>query len=136
MLESKTFLLPETFLLPHDEIDQEHQDIVDTLNEWEKMLSGSTVDELLAQFEKFISQLQNHFKNEEEYMRQVAYDGLEWHSVHHKDTLNEAMTMLDSCRQSNDVDKDQIYHCFYTLFHDIAKADLKFGEFLRSKKQA
>lgn len=133
MLDSKNFMLPESFLLPHSEIDKEHQVIVDTLNEWNTMLPAGSVEQLLAQFEKFISQLRSHFDSEESYMRDLGYDGLDWHSAHHSDTLNEAKSMLEDCRKKNDVDKELIYHCFYTLFHDIAKADLKFGEFLRGK---
>lgn len=127
------FMLPPSFRIFYDDIDAEHERLIEVLNDLMAcFVDGETVDFEPA-FETFMAVMESHFANEEGHMRNLGYDGLAWHQAHHQDCLRRARALRDECRSQGHADLRILRECFDGVITDVARADLKFGEFIQGR---
>lgn len=128
--DRREFVLPSTFYIHFDEIDPQHEKLIDIINDCADRLVDGVLDDFQEPFEEFTSRLVAHFNHEEDHMRDLGYSGLEWHADHHQDCLNRLRKLIDEMESKGYADMHDLRVCFHDIVHDIAHADLKFGEFL------
>lgn len=125
-----SFELPDAFLIKYDSIDEEHQQIVARVNTLLDISKNGSSEVFEDAFESLIETVKAHFRHEELLMADVGYDGLEWHAAHHTESLVALRDLYDTCLKKGKVETADIFFCFDHVIKDVAKADLKFGEFL------
>ena len=130
MEEKRPFILPHTFRIRYDGIDAEHDALVTVINDFAHSLADGQTEDFEGPFHRFLAFMDHHFKNEESQMRALGYRGLAWHHDHHQDCLSRARGLRETCRERGFADMSVIYDCFDDIVNDIARADLKFGEYL------
>lgn len=124
------FSLPDVFKIDFDGIDAEHEAMVDILNDFAKDIEKSLVTDFEAALGKLIASMKGHFQNEEAYMKQYGYPGLDWHHEHHNECIEACEKLIRECRQAGQASIDVVRNCFHQVVFDVARADLKFREFL------
>ncbi|WNJ98870.1 hemerythrin family protein [Thalassospiraceae bacterium LMO-JJ14] len=124
------FRLPEAFKIGISSIDDDHLNLVESINRSLLTQDGNNIKDFKKVFESFISDLKQHFENEEELMREAGYPGLDDHANHHKACLNQLNMSLETCNRRGYADRKDITGLFHNLIGIIAKADLKFVEYL------
>lgn len=124
------FRLPEAFKIGISSIDDDHLSLVESINRSLHNEDGKNIIEFKKVFESFISELRQHFENEEALMLEAGYPGLDDHAKHHKACLNELHMSLETCNKRGYADRNDITGLFHNLITVIANADLKFVEYL------
>lgn len=124
------FRLPEAFKIGVSSIDDDHQHLIESINRSLHNQDGDKIKEFRIVFENFISDLKGHFESEEALMLEAGYPGLNDHAKHHHACLDELYTSLEACNKRGHADRNDITRLFYNLIGVIAKADLKFVEYL------
>jgi hemerythrin-like metal-binding protein len=81
----------------HQEIDRQHQTLVDLGNELIPMLnSGESFEALTRQFEEIIEQLVRHFEYEETVLVEYKYPGADMHANIHKNLIGKAFQLKET----------------------------------------
>jgi hemerythrin-like metal-binding protein len=134
MSKGEKFFLPSAFHIHYDGIDAEHEELVRIVNGLfaAKHTDGHRPDSL----EPFIRLLGIHFENEERHMAALAYPGLAWHRDHHAECLARARELALECERRGGIDDEIIDRCFEEVVHEVARADLKFGEFVEGREDS
>jgi hemerythrin-like metal-binding protein len=86
------------YLLGVPEIDNQHKELANQLNNAIKHCTGKKNDEKRFYFknmEKSISFLKNHFELEEKILSKTKYENTEKHKLDHKKILDELIKMND-----------------------------------------
>jgi len=130
MNQMRPFSLPEAFNIEFDGIDAEHQMMVAILNDFARRIDVGGGGDFEAGFADLIRCMTDHFANEEAYMEQFGYPGLDWHREHHLECVAACQGLLDDCRGAGTLKPETIQACFHQIVTDIARSDLKFKEFL------
>lgn len=125
-----SFKIPEIFSINYGSIDEEHQSLVAHVNTLLVIAENGSPQNFKNEFEALLDELVTHFKHEEALMDKAGYTGLTWHSNHHNESLNALKDLYSSCEGKGKIDTSDVYFCFDQVIKDVAKADLKFGEFL------
>lgn len=129
-MERQTFALPPTFYIHYDNIDPQHEALVASVNDCAARLVDGVLEDFSELFKTFVDHLTAHFDHEEDLMRDLGYSGLEWHTNHHAECLNRAENLIADMEAQGYASMHDLRVCFHDIIHDIAHADLKFGEFL------
>ena len=130
MNRTRPFSLPDAFSIEFDGIDAEHQMMVDILNDFARRIDVGGDGDYETGFADLIRCMSDHFANEEAYMKQFGYAGLDWHREHHRECIAACQGLLDDCRGTGTVKPETIRACFHQIVTDVARSDLKFKEFL------
>lgn len=130
MSRMRPFYLSDAFNIEFDGIDAEHQMMVDILNDFACRIDTGGDENFESGFADLIRTMIEHFANEEAYMEQFGYSGLDWHREHHAECVAACQGLLEDCRGAGAVKRETILACFNEVISDIARADLKFKEFL------
>jgi len=133
LMPGQHFFLPEAFKISYDDIDEEHEEIVRQLNSCAENAVDGKLYSFQERFDQLIEYLGAHFDNEEVHMQSLKYDGLDWHHEHHQSALLRSRRLLDRACGWGYADMLLIEQFFVDVIYDIAKADLKFREFLDGK---
>jgi len=133
MPKSIRYVLPEAFNIEFDGIDAEHKLMVDILNEFVEDIENGLVDDFELPFANLIEVMKAHFDNEENYMTQLEYPGAGWHKEHHQECIDSCENLVEQCRVAGKANLEIVQNCFSQVIMDVAKADLKFREFLEAK---
>ena len=76
-LNQPSFALPQTFYIHYDEIDAQHEGLVEIINACLAKLVDGVLEDFEEPFEEFITQLATHSRHEESLMRDLEFSGLE-----------------------------------------------------------
>lgn len=125
-----SFTIPDVFMINYGSIDEEHLSLVKHVNELLELAQNQSSDNFERAFEALLDKFASHFRNEEVLMASAEYDGLAWHKSHHDESLMALKKLYSSCRAKGEINPEDIYVCFDHVIKDVAKADLKFAEFL------
>jgi len=128
--EQQTFALPTTFYIHYDDIDPQHQGLIDIVNACVAQLVDGVLEDFEEPFNIFVDRLTAHFRHEEDLMRDLGYSGLEWHAEHHAECLKRIESLIADMRAQGYAGIQDLRVCFHDIIHDVVHADLKFGEFL------
>ena len=124
------FQLPSAFHIHYDGIDDEHEELVTIVNGLLALRGQGRGAIHAVQMRTFVESLEKHFENEKNHMENLAYPGLEWHREHHAECLERAQALRAESDRRGGVDDEIIEKCFEEVVHEVARADLKFCEFL------
>jgi len=127
---TKTFSLPKTFSINFDGIDAEHDELVEILNQFADKLDDGYTKDFETSFVRLLHGLETHFENEEAYMEALNYPSFRWHREHHQKSIETCKGIHVTCQRSGMADTDAVRVCFHEVVMDIARADLKFKEFV------
>lgn len=128
--ERQTFVLPPTFYIHYNDIDPQHEGLIDIVNACVAQLVDGVLEDFEAPFNIFVDRLTAHFRHEEDLMRDLGYSGLEWHAEHHAECLKRVESLIADMRAQGYAGLHDLRVCFHDIIHDVVHADLKFGEFL------
>ena len=120
-------VLTDSWLIGHRQIDQEHNELADLINE----LIGCLKDTDLSLFERvaslFYDKLKNHFENETMIMNTLGYSDTN-HAKAHSLILGE---IKESGANINEENMQNRLHIFIDVFvNKVLKDDLYFAEYL------
>ena len=127
------FSLPQSSLVRYGDIDAEHQDLVDILNETlENFDSDGRVPSVpfLPYAARLQDHLRTHFANEEIAMAAVRYPDLAAHRAHHAGLIAKVSALRDEARHSTQIGKEAVFKLFDNVFDDLLRADLPFKSYL------
>jgi len=127
------YYLPKAFYIHFDGIDDERENLVEIVNGLLDMKGEGGWAVSAPQLAAFVQALEEHFEHEEAYMEKFGYPGLDWHRDHHSECLQRAKNILAESERRGGVDDALIERCFVEVIHEIARGDLKFGEFVDGK---
>jgi hemerythrin-like metal-binding protein len=133
MGKGEKFFLPQAFHIHYDGIDAEHEELVRIVNGLFNAQQSGGHNNQPDSLEPFIRLLGVHFENEERHMAALDYPGLEWHRDHHAECLARAQDLALECERRGGIDDEIIDRCFEEVVHEVARADLKFGEFVEGR---
>lgn len=97
----------EEYLTGVEHIDEEHRELVRMLGEIHHMIAGGaagTREKIIDRLKTLQAYVETHFKDEEEYMESIRYDGLEMHRLAHDalSTRLELMNLEDFAAEDED----------------------------------
>jgi hemerythrin-like metal-binding protein len=110
------------YLLDVSEIDNQHKELANRLNNAIKHCTGRKNDEKRFYFEnmgKSIDFLKNHFELEEKILGKIKYEYTEKHKLDHKKILNELIKMND------DIEKNKVELNLFYVTAFIREAVMK-----------
>lgn len=134
MTADKVFL-SEELSSPIASIEHQHQALVEHINLILRRADRGPVENYAEEIGAFIDKLTQHFRDEEEIMERAGYPGLEWHAGHHAQSLSRIEDTLERCRKRGYADKMDFLRLHDSVTLDIARADVKFYEYLLDTKQ-
>lgn len=71
-------------MIGHPKIDDDHRWLIESVHEFnERLISGKSPDEAIAQFNEIHTRIITHFKEEEELQAQISFQGLIEHRRSH-----------------------------------------------------
>ena len=130
------FELPQSILLRYKELDQEHQQLIDILND---IAAGFKQDDHIdgvsfaSGIEKLRSSMITHFSHEEREMADVGFDGLIDHQCIHAGMLSALDALHTEALSQPKVHLQRLYDLFDHLLGDALRADMLFKTFLEGK---
>jgi hemerythrin len=117
------------------DIDDDHRELVEAVQNIEKTLVAGDIDKCSAQFHEFMEQAAHHFEKEEIFLESIDFPHLEFHSAVHNRLLEmgkEALKVVEA-----DLDQEAARKCLeemiYFLLEDVIKADAEFKSYAQKK---
>jgi hemerythrin-like metal-binding protein len=124
--------LLETFITGHPVIDDEHRQIVDSINDVSAAIKAGKYDLCADLLDEFLNICVHHFQTEEQLLKDLGYPGLHDHAVFHKELVIKAKAVKILCMDMKA--PDNIERCFNEmatlLIEDVVKGDMQFVSFL------
>lgn len=130
MITLNSLQLPEAFKTGIASVDQEHQQLIETLNACLNSYDGPDLKDFNTYFEAFIADLAGHFEHEERLMTDAEYPEAKTHADHHRLCIEKLQQLLEQCRTRGYASHQDVADYFKNLIQVIAKADIKFADFL------
>lgn len=124
-----------------EDIDEQHQILVNTINEAsQKLGEDASVESLETITRDLLSYALYHFEEEEEMMQKYDYKAYslneyESHMKQHRDFSAKVVAIRESIKEGNPICKDELIE-FLTnwLINHINKTDKKLGAYICSQK--
>lgn len=127
--------LLETFITGHPVIDDEHRQIVDSINEVSEAVQSGKYELCATLLDDFLKICEDHFRSEEALLENLNYPGLADHAAFHQELILKAKAVKALCMDMHN--PDSIQRCFdemaTLLVEDVVKGDLQFVSFLVEK---
>ena len=135
-MAKKIFDFDLEFKLGIEAIDAEHVKLVDMLNQTHELLGEGKKDEARIYFGQTLSAYVNeHFANEEKFMENIGFPGLEEHKKIHdnfKKSFQELAPTIESFDES--AFRQALSDAFTWIITHIGKTDKKYVTYFVSKK--
>jgi len=128
--------LVEALKTGHDDIDGDHERIIDTINTITHTAnSGGSWDALLSLLDAFLSACEAHFRKEEGILADAGYPGLIEHTAYHDQMLAKARRAHLRCTQAECPEscRPHIQEMVELMVDDIVRSDMGFASFLQAK---
>ena len=112
-------------------IDSQHRRLIDLINELaqakedkkDSQIHGKILTELVAY-------TQTHFKEEEDFMKEINYPGLQEHEAQHKILINQVIDVLQNYKRGyTDISDKVLYILNSWLINHILKRDKEIAKF-------
>jgi hemerythrin-like metal-binding protein len=117
-------------------VDDQHKTLFDTVNDFHQGLVASRAKEELARTLKFlVDYTVDHFKTEEDFMKQYGYDGFAAHRSEHQLLLSE----VGAFKEKWDRDPASVRPMEVARFlgdwltHHIQQMDFQYAKYMREK---
>ncbi len=134
----------DTWLLGIPRVDEEHQELVRLFNRVAERFSCASAGdapecgrEIIRLLQEFGDHVRIHFENEETIMRDAAYPDFENHHIEHVALHAEYTELLRELDKKGlgCLDDETLRSLKTWLISHIAAADMRFGEFYRSRAE-
>ena len=139
MISHEPILWNDSYLTGIDRIDEQHQVLVNTLNEANARLAVNVTRDLLEQITRdLLSYAIYHFETEETLMKDYDYAGLsaaddEKHHQEHRSFSQQVVSLREGLRDGRLVTREELLSFLNNwLINHILHTDKRFGEFLNS----
>lgn len=133
------FKLPDSLLIGHPTIDQDHRALVQAINDISHSISGEDHEETARLIEFFTARLEQHFKNEIEILELVNFHDLDAHIAIHEALSQKARDIRKQANSNtnNEIFRQRVFPELVSfLLEDAIKADLEFKTFLQKHGHA
>lgn len=115
-----------------DFIDEDHRALLETMQQAKNAVEAKNYDECEKLLDVLIQDAARHFENEEQYLKETKYPGLETHIAYHKELIIKAEATRKICEN---IDSDnRLKECFDSLANflidDILRGDIGFKSYL------
>lgn len=125
----------EKFRIGHDVIDRGHRMCLDMINDINDAIKNGQFRACRELFGSFIEVAENHFRKEEQILREADFPGLAGHTKYHHDLLRKARKVKGMCGDT--ADRKHLQGIFDEmssfLIDDVVRGDLEFKSFLIDK---
>ncbi len=125
--------LTQSFLLEHQALDKDHEQLLGLANEIIVGLDEDCVDKCEEQVSAFIEASKAHFSREEAVLIKAGYPNVRKHQDHHKNLNAKMDHMLEFARMvgENLLARESLRkELTFFLMDDVITTDLEFKEFL------
>lgn len=125
--------LPADALTGHAGIDEDHQRLVDLINQTQSQLREGQWAEATRLVFRFIEQMKRHFDMEEEYLRSIGYPDRLEHEISHRAVIRKLPELIKKCEQGQSGEagwSELVELLLECLSDDIFAADMEFKPFL------
>ena len=124
--------LLESFLTGHHEIDEDHRNLVETINLVSEAIDSKEMDQCKSLLDSFVEVAKNHFAREEAILREIKYPGIEKHCEYHDGLLGRANIVKRLCQDM--AERGKLKDCFEGMANffidDVVKGDVMFVSYL------
>lgn len=121
--------LPE-YSVNEAELDNNHKKLFYILNTaYENVMNSQEVDCVLPVIDELTEYARHHFSEEEQYMREKGFQGIDAHIAEHKNFKHKIETLKTYYHGNNlEVTKQLIIVLGGWLLHHVIKEDIKYSE--------
>ena len=128
------FRIPDSMLIGHPQIDEEHKQLTSLFNEFSYelvSLDGVSLSDSAGGLPQAIQgrllakALSEHFINEEKIMEELDYHLLPSHKTEHRIIIDKLETLLEAFEHDN-FDGAKAEQVMYLLWDDLLSADMGF----------
>ena len=120
----------------HDDIDDDHARIIDTLNVTQSTIqAGGNTQAAHALIDRFIRICEAHFHREEQILSDIGYPDVAEHAVHHDSMLKRARIARTAFLAADSIE-ERLQHLddlTSALIEDIVQSDTAFASFLEAR---
>lgn len=122
-----------SYSVQNNKIDAQHRRLFEIAEQIEYMFDKPIIKENLKKhLIELFNYMRDHFKDEEEYMKTIAYPELKIHRRIHKEIIRSMVQLIRSIKTTNDL-KERLYFIIKKwLLEHILYEDMKVEEFRRS----
>lgn len=124
-----SFFIPRTGLVGVEEIDEDHQSVVDALEDVRRHLDDAQYEHV-RKTREITQTVLAHFRREEELMRRVDYPHVDAHTLHHDQSLGHIYRIVGNTELAGEVKIGDLRDLYRTLLDDIFSADQSFHNYL------
>ncbi|MBT4931929.1 MAG: hypothetical protein HOL66_02515 [Rhodospirillaceae bacterium] len=117
------------------DIDDDHRELVESVQEIEKNLAAGDIKKCSDLFHQFIEQAAHHFEKEEAFLDSIDFPRLQFHSAVHMRLLEmgkEALKIIET-NLDQEAAKKCLEEMIYFLLEDVIKADAEFKSYAQKK---
>ena len=116
------------------EIDRQHRQLVDIINELADAMISQKGDKKVPQIlQKLVDYIQLHFTTEEEVMRRENYPALDKQCREHLEMTGEVLELRKNYAKNHEISPSEVlgFLCDWLKNH-ILESDMEFGRFLKN----
>lgn len=134
-LAAGLFVWGRHYLTKVEDIDHQHEEIACLLNElYAERKNGAPLEKQRARYNALVKAVVEHFRNEESYMRDFRYEGLELHRAEHNALVEKALALSKQLESGNDTGVDTgLEYIKDWLRNHLITSDRRMGRFLAGK---
>lgn len=132
----KLFNFDQEFKLGIEAVDNEHIRLVDMLDEVHTLMNAGKKDEAIHYFNKTLSAYVNeHFDNEEEFMKSFDYPQLDEHRKIHQIFKNSFIELSPKLENFDNVAfRQALSNAYAWIISHIGKTDRKYADYYLSQQ--
>ncbi len=116
-------------------VDEQHQRLIELMNELDEVIQkGRHFDEVVSVVDGLVGYTKKHFRDEERYMAEIGYPGIEEHKVSHTQLINEVNSFTKELdhRDPEVMDRLLVFLKSWLIGHIIG-IDKKYGAYAKKK---
>lgn len=120
-----------------DDMNDQHQVLLKMMNElYDGTAAGMTRIDAIDRLGKLFEYTVKHFKEEEEYMESIGYEGLKSHQLIHKNLIDRLTELANGFKDSTEEKLPADFFNFlkFWLSAHIKGIDMKYGEASTAQK--
>ncbi|WP_322509216.1 hemerythrin family protein [Anaerolinea sp.] len=135
-MAGKMFNFDVEFKLGIDSVDQEHQVLVDLLNQVYELIGEGKRDEARKYFNETLSRyVHEHFSHEEAFMEQIGFPQIEEHRKIHENFRNSFEALRPSIESADDTAfRKALNDAFTWIITHIGKTDKRYAQFYHASR--
>jgi len=129
--------LSETFVLECEELDKDHQRLVDMVNEITDGIDNGNFENCKSKVLDFVNFTKAHFRREEKLLAKMDYPDVSDHCQHHRqlDEKMEHILEFAETAGSNEMACESLKkELVYFVMDDVITTDMDFKAFIRNNQ--